>query len=82
MTRGRMAGRTALITGSTGIAEASAELFAAEGARVFVVSRTETHCRTLVERLTTGGAEAACFAADLEDAELRAPRGHGTALLG
>ena len=62
-----MAGRTALITGSTGIAEASAELFAAEGARVFVVSRTEEHCRTLVEGLTAGGAEAAWFAADLED---------------
>ena len=67
MTRGRMAGRTALITGSTGIAEASAELFAAEGARVFVVSRTEGHCRELVDGLTAGGAEAAWFAADLED---------------
>jgi NAD(P)-dependent dehydrogenase (short-subunit alcohol dehydrogenase family) len=67
MTRGRVAGRTALITGSTGIAEASAELFAVEGARVFVVSRTEAHCRTLVDRLTVGGAEAAWFAADLED---------------
>ena len=62
-----MAGRTVLITGSTGIAEASAELFAAEGARVFVVSRTEGHCRELVDGLTGSGAEAAWFVADLED---------------
>ncbi len=63
----RLAGRTALITGSTGIAEASAELFAAEGSRVFVVSRTEEHCRTLVDDLEASGAEAAWFVADLED---------------
>jgi len=64
---GRLAGRTALITGSTGIAEASAELFAAEGASVFVVSRSGDHCRALVERLVAGGGEAAWFVADLED---------------
>ena len=64
---GRMAGRTALITGSTGIAEASATLFAREGARVFIVSRTEAHCRTLVDDLTASGADAAWFVADLED---------------
>ncbi len=63
----RMAGRTAIITGSTGIAEASAGLFAAHGARVFIVSRTEGHCRELVDGLTAGGAEAAWFVADLED---------------
>jgi NAD(P)-dependent dehydrogenase (short-subunit alcohol dehydrogenase family) len=67
---GRMAGRTALITGSTGIAEASAELFAAAGARVFVVSRTEGHCRELVDGLVASGAEAAWYVADLEDEHL------------
>ncbi|MCY7418633.1 MAG: SDR family oxidoreductase [Chloroflexi bacterium] len=64
---GRMAGRTALITGSTGIAEASAELFTASGASIFIVSRTERHCRELVDRVTKTGAQADWFAADLED---------------
>ena len=64
---GRMAGRSAIITGSTGIGAASAELFSAEGARVFVVSRTADNCRTLVERLVASGADAAWFVADLED---------------
>ncbi len=63
----RMAGRTALITGSTGIAEATARLFAAQGARLFIVSRNGEHCRDLVDALTTTGAEAAWHAADLED---------------
>ena len=63
----RLAGRTALITGSTGIAAASAELFAAEGARVFVVSRTEANWRALVERLAAAGGAAAGATADLED---------------
>jgi len=64
---GRMAGRTALITGSTGIAQASAELFAAQGAQVFLVSRTEEHCRTLVDSLTERGGVAGWFVANLED---------------
>lgn len=65
----RLSGLTCLVTGSTGIAAASAELFAAEGARVFVVSRTEGHCRELVERLRKGGAEAAWHAGDLAEPE-------------
>ena len=63
----RLAGRTALITGSTGIAAASAILFAAEGARVFVVSRTEANWRALVDRIVADGGEAAGATADLED---------------
>jgi NAD(P)-dependent dehydrogenase (short-subunit alcohol dehydrogenase family) len=63
----RLADRTAVITGSTGIAAASARLFAAEGARVFVVSRTEGNCRALTEELTAAGHEAAYAVADLED---------------
>ena len=63
----RLAGRTALITGSTGIAAASARLFAAEGARVFVVSRTEANCREVVDAVIAAGGEAAFQAADLED---------------
>ena len=47
----RLAGRVVLITGSTGIGAATAERAAAEGASVFVVSRTAEHARTLAERL-------------------------------
>ena len=61
----RFDGRVCLITGSTGIAAAAARRFAVEGARIFVVSRTETHCADLVQLLTNTGAEAAYAAADL-----------------
>jgi NAD(P)-dependent dehydrogenase (short-subunit alcohol dehydrogenase family) len=64
---GRLAGRACLITGSTGIAGAAAVLFAAEGARVFVASKTEAHCAQLVDRLRATGAAAAYAAADLTD---------------
>jgi NAD(P)-dependent dehydrogenase (short-subunit alcohol dehydrogenase family) len=47
----RLAGRVVLITGSTGIGAATAERATAEGASVFVVSRTAEHARTLAERL-------------------------------
>ena len=63
----RLRGRTILITGSTGIAGAAAELFTDEGARVFVTSKTEAHCADLVDRLRATGAEAAYAAADLSD---------------
>jgi NAD(P)-dependent dehydrogenase (short-subunit alcohol dehydrogenase family) len=53
------------VTGSTGIAAAAAERFAVEGARVFITSRDETHCRELTERIGASGAEAAHQAADL-----------------
>jgi NAD(P)-dependent dehydrogenase (short-subunit alcohol dehydrogenase family) len=67
----RLAGRVCLVTGSTGIAAAAAERFAAEGARVFITSRTEEHCRVLADRLRAQGGEAAFRAADLaEEAEV------------
>lgn len=59
----RLADRVVLITGSTGIAAATAERAAAEGAWVFVVSRTADHARALAERLANG----AWAAADLTD---------------
>ncbi len=65
----RLAGRTVLVTGSTGIAAAGARRFAAEGARVFVTSRTAEHCAALIEGLQAGGTDAAFTAADLEVAE-------------
>jgi NAD(P)-dependent dehydrogenase (short-subunit alcohol dehydrogenase family) len=59
---GRLAGRVVLVTGSTGIAAAGAELAAAEGARVFVVSRTAANAEGLARRVGGGWA-----AADLTD---------------
>jgi len=59
----RLEGRVVLITGSTGIAAATATRASEEGASVFVVSRTQEHARALGERLTG----AAWAAADLTD---------------
>lgn len=66
---GRLTERVSLITGSTGIASAAAELFAAEGAAVFVTSRTEAHCRELAGRVTAMGGRCEYRAADLTDPE-------------
>jgi NAD(P)-dependent dehydrogenase (short-subunit alcohol dehydrogenase family) len=63
----RLSGRSIVITGATGIAAASAHRFAAEGARLFLVSRTESHLRTLVDELTPTGAVAGWATADLSD---------------
>jgi NAD(P)-dependent dehydrogenase (short-subunit alcohol dehydrogenase family) len=63
----RMAGRTILVTGSTGLAAAAASRFAAEGGRVFVTSRTAEHCTALVDNITASGGEAAFLPAELTD---------------
>jgi NAD(P)-dependent dehydrogenase (short-subunit alcohol dehydrogenase family) len=55
---GRLDGRAILITGSTGIAAATAERVAAEGGRVFVISRTSAHARTLAERVAGSWSQA------------------------
>ena len=62
----RFDGRVVLITGSTGIAAASAHRLAAEGA-VVVASRTEEHCRSLVEAITSAGGAASYEVADLTE---------------
>lgn len=72
--RGRLADRVVLITGSTGIAAAAAEHAVTEGARVFIVSRTADHARALAERIDGGWA-----AADLTD-EVAVDRAVATAL--
>ena len=63
----RLDGRVCLVTGSTGIAGASAERLAAEGASVFVASRNEEHCRQLVDRIVAAGGRAAFHAGDLAE---------------
>ena len=49
--RGRLAGKVCAITGATGIAEAAAVMFAAEGASLFVASLREHECEALAARL-------------------------------
>lgn len=63
----RLAGRTILVTGSTGIAAASAERLAVEAARVFVTSRNPDHARDLADRIRSAGGTADWHAADLAD---------------
>jgi NAD(P)-dependent dehydrogenase (short-subunit alcohol dehydrogenase family) len=60
----RFDGRAVLVTGSTGIAAAAAVALHAEGARVFVVSRTAEHVDDLLRRL---GPNCAGRRADLTD---------------
>jgi NAD(P)-dependent dehydrogenase (short-subunit alcohol dehydrogenase family) len=64
---GRLRDRVCLITGSTGIAEATALRCASEGASVFIVSRTAEHAQALAERVVAGGGQAGWVAADLTD---------------
>ena len=64
-TGGRFAGRTILITGSTGIAAASARRIAAEGGTVFIATRTAANGAALVAELRSAGASAETIAVDL-----------------
>ncbi|MEO8437574.1 MAG: SDR family oxidoreductase, partial [Chloroflexota bacterium] len=61
----RLRERVILITGSTGMAAAAAVRCAAEGASVFVVSRSAEHARDLAARLEAASAAVGWFAADL-----------------
>ena len=64
----RLRERVILITGSTGIAAATAVRCVSEGASVFVVSRSTDHARALADRLEAQGRAAGWAAADLADA--------------
>jgi NAD(P)-dependent dehydrogenase (short-subunit alcohol dehydrogenase family) len=69
----RLNDRVCLVTGSTGIAAASARRLGAEGASVFVVSRTAEHARALADELAAAGGSAGWAAADLtEEADVDA----------
>ena len=61
----RLRGRVCLITGSTGIAAAAALRCAAEGASVFIISRSPDHALELAEHVTEAGGQAGWAAADL-----------------
>lgn len=63
--RSRFAGRSVLVTGSTGMAAAAARAIAAEGGAVFLVSRREEHLRALAGEIEVIGGTCAWFAADL-----------------
>jgi NAD(P)-dependent dehydrogenase (short-subunit alcohol dehydrogenase family) len=60
----RFDGRTCLVTGSTGMAASAARALAAEGANIFVASRTADHASALAGELDTVS-DAAWRAADL-----------------
>ncbi len=56
MAEGRLAGRVAIVTGAaSGIGLASAELFAAEGARVLLVDRHDADLRSALDRIRARG---------------------------
>ncbi len=68
MTRGRMAGEQALVTGSTaGIGRAIAAAFAREGARVVVTGRDTRRGEEVVAGIHADGGDARFLAADLHD---------------
>lgn len=68
----RLRGRGVIVTGATGIAAASARRLAGEGAVLVVVSRTEAHCRDLIDEIAAAGGRASYVVADLTDARAAA----------
>jgi NAD(P)-dependent dehydrogenase (short-subunit alcohol dehydrogenase family) len=62
---GRFAGRSVLVTGSTGMAASAARAIAAEGGSVFAVSRTAAHLAELEAGIRAAGGRCLWHAADL-----------------
>lgn len=63
----RLSGRGIIVTGATGIAAASARRFAAEGARLVIISRTAASCDALASEIVAAGGRAEAITADLTD---------------
>lgn len=60
--------KTLIITGaSSGIGEAAADLFAAEGAQVVLGARRAENLTTVVHRITAAGGRAVCLAGDVRE---------------
>ncbi|HEY6569450.1 MAG TPA: SDR family oxidoreductase [Candidatus Limnocylindrales bacterium] len=62
---GRFAGRSLLVTGSTGLAASAVRAIAAEGGAVFVTSRTPDHLEALAAEVRGAGGRCEWHAADL-----------------
>jgi NAD(P)-dependent dehydrogenase (short-subunit alcohol dehydrogenase family) len=61
----RLADKSIVVTGATGIAAAGARAMAAEGASIFVVSLEESDCQRLVSEIEADGGSAGWARADL-----------------
>lgn len=70
---GRLAGKVAIVTGAAssgpgiGVGQASALLFAREGARVLLVNRSASHAEELQRKIEAEGGVASSFGADVSD---------------
>ena len=68
----RLKEKICLVTGATGIAAATAQLAAQEGARVFIASLKPEDCQTLADQIRSAGGEAEYLAVDLVNPEAAA----------
>jgi 3-oxoacyl-[acyl-carrier protein] reductase len=68
MGKARLAGKVAIVTGSgQGIGAAIARVFAAEGAKVVVATRTEAHGKRTVDEITQAGGSGVPMTVDIGD---------------